>query len=182
MSVVASLALVVGLAFLGAGCGSSSGSSVSPAEAKNIRAVGALVAAIAGINAELDRQHRVGGTLSNEIRTKGLTPALRRRLVRVFEPAVAHFIAIRRRLDTAPPAADPLLAKTQRTLSLWLARQIQADRIAVTAKTNADYLSRTKRLSPQITRLTGRLETLAPRVQKKYPGVSDWKFLPNYSS
>lgn len=182
MSLAASLALVVGLAFVGAGCGSSSGSSVSPAEAKNIRAVGALVAAIAGINAELDRQHRVSGTLSNEIRAKGLTPALRRRLVRVFEPAVAHFIAIRRRLDTAPPAADPLLAKTQRTLSLWLGRQIQADRIAVTAKTNAGYLSRTKKLSPQITRLTRRLETLAPRVQKKYPGVSDWKFLPNYTS
>jgi hypothetical protein len=182
VGVVAGLALIVGLALLGAGCGSGSSSSVSPAEAKNVRAVGALVAAIAGINAELDRQHRLDSTLSHEIRTKGLTPALRRRLIRVFEPAVAHFTAIRRRLDTAPPAADPLLAKTQRTLSLWLARQIQADQIAVMAKTNAGYLSRTRRVSPQITRLTRRLETLAPRVQKKYPGVNDWKFLPNYSS
>lgn len=174
--------LVVGLAFLGAGCGSSSGSSVSPAEAKNIRAVGALVAATSSINAELDRQHKLAGNLPHEIRTKGLTPALRRRLVRVFEPALEHFIRIRQKLDGTAFAADPLLAKTQRTLSLWLAGQIQADRIAVTARTNAGYLLRTKRVSRQIVRLTRRLEVLAPRVQKKYPGVSDWKFLPNYSS
>ena len=178
---VACLVLVVGLAFLSAGCGSGSGSSVSPSEAKNVRAVGALVAAIASINAEFERQHRLGGNLSQEIRAKGLTPALRRRLVRVFEPAVEHFIKIRRRLDSHPLGADPLLAKTQRTLSLWLARQIDADRIAVTARTNAGYLSRTKRVSRKIVRLTRRLETLSVRVQTKYPGVSDWKFLPNSS-
>lgn len=180
-SAVASVALVLGLALVGAGCGSSSGYSVSPAQAKNVRAVGALVAALAGINAEQDRQHKLGGNLSQQIRAKGLTPALRRQLVRIFDPAAKHFTSIRQRLDTAPPATDPLLAKTQRTLSLWLGRQIQADRIAVTARTNAEYFSRTKKVSRQIVRLTRRLEILAPQVQKKYPGVSDWKFLPNSS-
>ena len=74
-----------------------------------------------------------------------------------------------------------MLAKTQRTLSLWLARQTEADRIAVTARTNADYLSRTKKVARKIARLTRRLETLSTRVQTKYPGVSNWKFLPNSS-
>ena len=179
---LASVTLVVALAFLSAGCGSSSGSSVSPAEAKNARAVGALVAAIASINAEMDRQHKLGGNLSQQIRAKGLTPELRGELVRIFQPAVERFTLIRARLNTAPLAADPLLAKTQRTLSLWLTRQIQSDRIAVSARTNAEYLRRTKRVSRQIARLTRRLELLAPRVQKKYPGVSEWKFLPNFSS
>ena len=173
---------MLGLAFVSAGCGSSSGSSVTPAQAKNTRAVGALVAAIASINAEMDRQRKLGGNLAHEIRTKGLSPALRRELARVFEPAVERFIRIRGRLKATPLAADPLLAKTQRTLSLWLTRQIQADRIAVNARTIAGYLSRTKTASRQITRVTRRLEILAPRVQKKYPGVSDWKFLPNFSS
>ncbi len=182
MTAVASLTLVVGLALVSAGCGSSSGSSLSPAEAKNARAVGALVAATASISAEMDRQHKLGGNLSQQIRTKGLTPALRHELVRIFEPAVERFTLIRARLNTAPAAADPLLAKTQRTLSLWLSRQIQSDRIAVTARTNAEYLRRTKKVSPQIARVTRRLEVLAPQVQKKYPGVSDWKFLPNFSS
>jgi hypothetical protein len=179
---VASLALVVCLAFLSAGCGSgSSAPPLSPAATKNSRAVSALVAATASINAELERQQRLGGNLSQEIRTKGLTPALRRRLVRVFEPALTHFVNIRRRLDSAPLGADPLLAKTQRTLSLWLARQIEADRVAVTANTNAEYLSRTKRVAPKIARLTRQLENLSARVQTKYPSVSDWKFLPNSS-
>jgi hypothetical protein len=181
VSAAAGVALVVGLALVSAGCGSSSGSSVSPAEAKNIRAVGALVAAIAGINAELDRQHKLGGNLSQEIKKQGLTPALRRELVRVFEPAVKHFSSIRQRLDLAAPAADPLLAKTQRTLSQWLARQVEADQLPVSARTNAEYFSRTKAVSRKIIRLTRRLEMLAPRVQRKYPGVSDWKFLPNSS-
>src|SRR5207247_10146097 len=171
-----------GLALAGTGCGSSSGlRPLDPAAAKNTAAVGALVAATASINAELERQHRLGGNLSQEIRTKGLTPSLRRRLIRVFEPAVVHFVNIRKRLDSTPRGADPLLAKTQRTLSLWLARQIEADRIAVTARTNAGYLSRTKRVSRKIVRLTRRLETLSVRVQTKYPGVNDWKFLPNSS-
>jgi hypothetical protein len=181
-SAVAVVTLVVGVGPVVAGCGSSSGSSVSPAEAKNIRAVGALVAAISRINAEMDRQHKLGGNLSHQIRTKGLTPALRRRLVEVFEPAVKRFASIRQELDRAPPAADPLLAKTQRTLSQWLALQVRADEIAVTARTNTQYLSRTKTVGRQIARVTRRLEILAPRVQKKYPGVSDWKFLPNFSS
>jgi hypothetical protein len=181
-SAVASLALVVALALFGAGCGSgSSEPPLSPAATKNSRAVTALIAATASINAELERQHRLGGNLSQEIRTKGLTPALRRQLVRVFKPAAEHFVNIRRRLDSAPLGADPLLAKTQKTLSLWLARQIDADRIAVTARTNAEYLSRTKKVAPKITRLTRRLETLSAQVQTKYPGVSDWKFLPNSS-
>jgi hypothetical protein len=179
---VASLALVVALAFLGAGCRSGSNEApLSPAVTKNSRAVSALVAATASINAELERQTRLGGNLSQEIRTKGLTPALRRRLVRVFTPAVVHFVNIRSRLDGAPLGADPLLAKTQKTLSLWVARQVDADRIAVTARTNAEYLSRTKKVAPKITRLTRRLETLSVQVQTKYPGVSDWKFLPNSS-
>jgi hypothetical protein len=173
--------LVAGLTFVGAGCGSSSGSSVTPAQAKNIRAVGALVGATASINAEMERQHKLGGNLAHEIQAKGLTPALRRELVRVFGPAVTHFTRIRQKLDTAPLGADPLLATTQRTLSQWLLRQVQADRIAVTARTNAGYLSRTKAVSPKIARLTRRLEKLAPKVQKKYPAVSDWKFLPNFS-
>jgi hypothetical protein len=155
---------------------------MTPAQAKNTRAVGALVAAISSINAEMDRQQKLGGNLAHEIRTKGLTPKLRAELVRVFEPAVERFLLIRARLNTAPLAADPLLAKTQRTLSLWLTRQIQADRIAVTARTIAGYLARTKKASRQVTRATRRLEILAPRVQKKYPGVGDWKFLPNFSS
>ena len=181
-SLVAGAGLVIGLAFASTGCGSSSGlPPLSPAGVKNNRAVSALVAATASINAELERQHRLGGNLSQEIRTKGLTPSLRRRLVRVFEPAVVHFVNIRRRLDSARPGADPLLAKTQRTLSLWLARQVEADRIAVTAQTNAGYLIRTKRVAPKIARLTKRLETLSVRVQTKYPGVSNWKFLPNSS-
>jgi hypothetical protein len=173
---------MAGLAFLNVGCGSSSGlPPLSPTAAKNNRAVGALVAATASINAELDRQHRVGGNLSQEIRTNGLTPSLRRRLIRVFQPAVVHFVNIRRRLESSPPGADPLLAKTQRTLSLWLARQIEADRIAVTAHTNAAYLSRTKKVAQKIALLTRRLQTLSTRVQTKYPGVSNWKFLPNSS-
>jgi hypothetical protein len=69
MTAVASLTLVVGLALVSAGCGSSSGSSLSPAEAKNARAVGALVAATASISAEMDRQHKLGGNLSQQIRT-----------------------------------------------------------------------------------------------------------------
>jgi hypothetical protein len=179
---VAGLAEMAGLAFLGAGCGSSSGlPPLSPADTKNNRAVSALVAATASINAELERQHRLGGNLPQEIRTKGLTPALRRRLIRVFEPAVVHFVNIRKRLNSAPLGADPLLASTQRTLSQWIARQIDSDRIAVTARTNADYLSRTKKVTREIVRLTRRLETLSARVQTKYPGVSDWKFLPNSS-
>ena len=131
-SLVAGAGLVIGLAFASTGCGSSSGlPPLSPAAAKNTAAVGALVAATASINAELERQHRLGGNLSQEIRTKGLTPSLRRRLIRVFEPAVVHFVNIRKRLDSTPRGADPLLAKTQRTLSLWLARQTEGDRIAV---------------------------------------------------
>jgi hypothetical protein len=178
----ASLALVVGLAFLSAGCGSgSSAPPLSPAATKNSRAVSALVAATASINAELERQHRLGGNLPQEIRSEGLTPALRRRLVRVFEPAVTHFVNIRTRLDSATLGADPLLAKTQRTLSRWLSRQIEADRVAVTASTNAEYLRRTKQVAPKIARLTRQLQRLSARVQTKYPSVSDWKFLPNAS-
>ena len=181
-SLVAGAGLMIGLALAGTGCGSSSGlPPLDPAAAKNTAAVGALVAATASINAELERQHRLGGNLSQEIRTKGLTPSLRRRLIRVFEPAVVHFVNIRKRLDSTPRGADPLLAKTQRTLSLWLARQTEGDRIAVTARTNAGYLSRTKRVARKIARLTRRLETLSARVQTKYPGVSNWKFLPNSS-
>jgi len=174
--------VMIGFALASTGCGSSSSlPPLDPAAAKNTAAVGALVAATASINAELDRQHRLGGNLSHEIRTRGLTPSLRRRLTRVFEPAVVHFVNARKRLDSTPPGADPLLAKTQRTLSLWLARQTEADRIAVTARTNADYLSRTKKVARKIARLTRRLETLSTRVQTKYPGVSNWKFLPNSS-
>ena len=181
-SILAGVGLMIGLALASVGCGSNSSlPPLDPVAAKNAVAVGALVAATASINAELDRQHRLGGNLSQKIRTKGLTPSLRRRLVRVFQPAVVHFVYIRRRLDSAPPGADPLLATTQSTLSLWLARQIEADRIAVTARTNAGYLSRTKRVAPKIARLTRRLETLSARVQRRYPGVSDWKFLPNSS-
>jgi hypothetical protein len=176
------VALVAGLAFLSAGCGSSSGSSMSPAEAKNARAVGALVAAIAGINAEMDRQHKLGGNLGQKIKQGGLTPANRAQLVRIFEPAVKRFTLIRGRLNSAPLGADPLLARTQRTLSLWLSRQIDVDRVAVNARTNAVYLRLTKRISRPIARLTRRLEILAPMVQKKYPGVTDWKFLPNNPS
>jgi hypothetical protein len=180
--VVTGLGLATGLALASTGCGSSSGlPPLDPIAAKNSRAVGALVAATASINAELDRQHRLGGNLPQEIRSKGLTPSLRRGLVRVFKPAVTHFVNIRNRLDSTPPGADPLLAKTQRTLSLWVARQIEADRIAVTARSNAEYLSRTKKVAPKIALLTRRLETLSARVQIKYPGVSNWKFLPNSS-
>jgi hypothetical protein len=177
---VASLALMAALVSLSAGCGNSSGlPPLSPTAEKNNRAVGALVAATSSISTELERQHRLGGNLPQEIRTKGLTPSLRRRLIRVFKPAVVHFVNIRKRLDSVPPGADPLLAKTQRTLSLWVARQIEADRIAVTARTNASYLNRTKKVAPKIAGLTRRLETLSLRVQTKYPGVSNWKFLPN---
>jgi len=179
---VASLVLVTGLAFVSAGCGSSSGSSMSPAEAKNTRAVGALVAAIAAINAEMDRQHKLGGTLGQKIKEEGLTPANRAQLVRIFQPAVKRFTIIRGRLNSAPLGADPLLAKTQRTLSLWLSRQIDVDRVAVTARTNAVYFRLTKKISRPIARLTRRLEILSPLVQKKYPGVNDWKFLPNSTS
>lgn len=182
VSVLAGFGLMIGLGLASTGCGSNSGlPPVDPVAAKNVAAVGALVAATASINAELDRQHRLGGNLSQEIRTKGLTAPLRRRLIRLFEPAVIHFVNIKRRLDGTPPGADPLLAKTQRTLSLWLASQIEVDRIAVTARTNAGYLSRTKKVAPTIARLTRRLETLSTRVQTKYPGVSNWKFLPNTS-
>jgi hypothetical protein len=179
---VASLALTVGLAFLSTGCGNSSGSSVTPAQAKNIRAVGALVAATSSISAEMDRQHKLAGNLAEKIRRNGLTPANRSELVRVFEPAVVRFTLIKRRLNSAPLGADPLLAETQRTLSLWLARQIEVDRIAVTARTSAVYFRLTKKVSHQIARLTRRLEVLSPKVQTKYPGVSNWKFLPNSSS
>jgi hypothetical protein len=179
---VASLVLVAGLAFVSAGCGSSSGSSMSPAEMKNTRAVGALVAAIASINAEMDRQHKLGGALGQKIKQEGLTPANRAQLVRIFQPAIKRFTIIRAKLKSAPPGADPLLAKTQRTLSLWLSRQIDVDRVAVTARSNAVYFRLTKKISRPIARLTRRLEILSPQVQKKYPGVNDWKFLPNSTS
>jgi hypothetical protein len=177
-----SAAFVVALAFGGAGCGSSSGSSLTPAQAKNTRAVGALLAAVSSINAEMDRQHQLAGNLSQEIRKNGLTPANRRQLVRIFQPAVGRFTIIRRKLKGAPPAADPLLATTQRTLSLWLSRQIEVDRVAVTARSNDVYFSRTKAISRHIALLTRRLEVLSPKVQKKYPALNDWKFLPNSTS
>jgi hypothetical protein len=178
----AGLALVAGSAFLGAGCGSSSGSSMTPAEVKNTRAVGALVAATSGISTEMDRQHKLGGSLGQKIKQEGLTPANRAQLVRIFEPAVKRFTLIRSKLKSAPLGADPLLAKTQRTLSLWLSRQIEVDTVAVTARTNAVYFRLTKRISRPIARLTRRLEILSPLVQKKYPGVDNWKFLPNSTS
>ena len=179
-SVLAGVALVIGLALASTGCGSKSSlPPLDPAAAKNTAAVGALVAATSSINAELDRQHRLAGNLSQEVKTKGLTPSLRRRLIRVFEPAARHFVNVQRRLDSTPPGADPLLAKTQRTLSRWLARQIEGDRVAVSARTNAEYMRRTKQVARKIARLTRRLETLSARVQTKYPGVSNWTFLPN---
>lgn len=179
---VASLALVAGIVFVGAGCGSSSGSSISPAEAKNIRAVSALLAATGGINTEMDRQHKLGGTLGQKIKDEGLTPANRAQLVRIFEPAVERFTVIRRKLNSAPLGADPLLAKTQRTLSQWLSRQVEVDRVAVVTRSNAVYFRLTKKLSRPLARLTRRLEVLSPQVQKKYPALSNWKFLPNSTS
>ena len=53
---------------------------------------------------------------------------------------------------------------------------------SVTARTNAVYFRLTKKISRPIAQLTRRLEILSPQVQKKYPGVSDWKFLPNSTS
>jgi hypothetical protein len=182
VSASASLVLVAGLAVVGAGCGNSSGSSLTPAQQKNTRAVGALLAAVSGINTEMDRQHKLGGTLGQKIKREGLTPANRAELVRIFDPAIKRFTLIRRKLKSAPLGADPLLAKTQRTLSLWLSRQIEVDRVAVTARTNAVYFRLTKRISRPIARLTRRLEVLSPRVQKRYPVLDNWKFLPNSTS
>lgn len=181
-AVAASLVLVSGLAFVSAGCGSSSGLSMSPAQIKNTRAVGALVAATSSINTEMDRQHRLGGTLGQKIQKEGLTPANRAQLIRIFQPAVKRFTIIRSRLNSAPLGADPLLAKTQRTLSQWLSRQIDVDRVAITARTNAVYFRLTKKISRPIARLTRRLEVLSPQVQEKYPALDDWKFLPNSTS
>ena len=79
-SILAGVGLMIGLALASVGCGSNSSlPPLDPVAAKNAVAVGALVAATASINAELDRQHRLGGNLSQKIRTKGLTPSLRRR-------------------------------------------------------------------------------------------------------
>jgi hypothetical protein len=76
-------------------------------------------------------------------------------------------------------AKDAELAETQRVLSVWIARQIEIDRVLLTSKTAAEFRTRTEKVARKIAPLAHRLQELAPDVQAKYPNVKDWSFLPN---
>ena len=107
-----------------------------------------------------------------------LTAEERARGGRLADDAAQRLTAIKTQLDRAPRASDRDLAQAQDVLSLWVAQQIQADRVLLTAKTPADANAQTLNIAKKLMPLSHQLQGLAVEVQGKFPGVRDWSFLP----
>jgi len=136
--------------------------------------------ATAAISAEYDRERKASAALTAEVKSRGgFTSALRQKFFLLGERGANHFVAIKTNLDRSTRASDSELAETQRVLSLWLARQIEVDRVLLTSRTTAEFQRRTREIALKIQPLSRRLQTLSADVQAKYPNVTAWGFLPN---
>jgi hypothetical protein len=158
------------------GSNTAPASNVTPTDAA---AAEALATATSAITAEFDNERRTIAPLQTAIKSQGLTPAVKQKLLLEIERAANRMQAIKRTLDSTAPANDSELAETQRVLSLWLARQVEGDRVILTASTNAEFERRTTEVARKIQPLSRRLQTLSVEIQAKYPNVTDWGFLPN---
>jgi hypothetical protein len=156
---------------------SASSTHVTP---EDKAAANGLAQATAAINVEYERERKLGAKLNNEVKAHGgFTPATRSKFFRVGETGAAAFTAIKTSLDRSVHAKDAELAETQQVLSVWLARQIEIDRVLLTSKTTAEFKTRTEKVARKIAPLVRRLQALAADVQAKYPNVKNWAFLPN---
>jgi hypothetical protein len=143
-------------------------------------AANALARATTAITVEYAREGKVGKALRNDINAHGgFTAALRRRFFGYFGTTVASLNRIKTGLDGSTRAKDPELAETQRVLSLWLARAIEANRAFLTSTSTTEARRRSNAVLRKIVPVVRRLQQLAPDVQAKYPNVKDWGFLPS---
>jgi hypothetical protein len=158
------------------GSNTAPASNVTPEDTASAEA---LATATSAITSEYDRERSTTAPLQLAIKSQGLTPALRQKLLQEIGRAANHLLAIKKTLDRTAPAKDSQLAETQRVLSLWLAREVEADRVLLTSSTNAEFMRRTREVALKIEPLSRRLQTLSVEIQAKYPNVTDWGFLPN---
>jgi hypothetical protein len=158
------------------GSNTAPASNVTPADTA---AADALAMATSAITAEYDNERRILAPIQPALKSQGLTPALKQKLVQELDRGANRLLAIKKTLDGAAPADDSELAETQRILSLWLARQVEIYRVFLTTNTSAEYERRTTDLARKIHPLSQRLQTLSVEIQAKYPNVTDWGFLPN---
>jgi hypothetical protein len=150
------------------------GPSVGP---RDRRVAAGLASSTEAVSVEFARERRVAADLQQRT-ASGVTPALRREALSVVETGSRRLLRIKRDLDQLPVAADPDLAETQRLLSLWLAMQVQANRLLLTATSRGDLDERAETLGKRLSPVVGRLQELSVEVQAKYPNVRRWDFLP----
>jgi hypothetical protein len=150
--------------------------NITPADKS---AAEALATATSSISAEYDRERRAVAPLQAAFKSQGLTPELRQKFIVLFETALRRYLAIKQGLDRSRLASDPQLLEANRLLSLWLARQIEVDRVFLTSKSTSEFDRRTRAVAEKIAPVTRRLDALSVEIQAKYPNVTDWGFLHN---
>jgi hypothetical protein len=146
-------------------------------EVANQRAADTLRSATSDITAEYAQEQSLVTQIQNK---EGSTAERQAKAAQLVIGEMTHFRAIKSRLDRpVPDISDPELIEARRLLSRWLAVQMNALRIIVSAKSASDWKAKADAALAPILPVVQRLETLSFSIRQKYPEVSSWEFLRN---
>jgi hypothetical protein len=151
----------------------------NPVTATDRAAAESLGTAVSAISTEYTRERKLVASLTSEARAQGVTPAVRRRFVRLLAGTVAALESIKSRVDRSPEPSDSQLVDTRDALSTYLRYQIEIDQLFSSSSSLQDWSDKVKaRYGRKLFDVVGRLRFLSVPVQERFPQVKDWSFLP----
>ncbi len=116
---------------------------------------------------------------TQELKAKGLTPAVRRELIGLFNGVNAVYQGIKDKLDRPIKASDPQLIDARKSLSTYLGYQIAVNKLFFSSSSVKDYGDRVNaQYGSKLPAVVQRLRFLSVAIEARYPQVKDWGFLP----
>lgn len=134
-----------------------------------------LAIAVSATSTEYAQETVAAKALTQEMRAKGVTPALRQKLIRLINEATAAWRRIKATLDATSNASDSQLIDARKSVSTYLGYEIATDQQLISGGSSKDFNAQYR---SKIQSLVQHLRYLGPVIEARYPNVKSWGFLP----
>jgi hypothetical protein len=134
-----------------------------------------LRVATSATSTEYAQESAASAAATREMKAKGVTTAIRQKLIRSVNDAIAAWQRIKSPLDLPSKATDAQLIDARKSLSTYLGYLITTDHLLLSGASGKDINAQ---YGSKLQAIYQHLRYLAFVIEARYPQVKDWSFLP----